>query len=77
MAEREKIVDKFVAETRFDWPILLDNERNEFDKIYASWPLRFYLVGLDGSLKFIAEPEGGGFYDLGEIDQELTKVLNK
>ena len=42
-------------------------EKNEFHKLYACWPFRWYTVGGGGRvLTSIAQPVGGG-YNVGEL----------
>lgn len=37
--------------------LLLDNETNDFNNTYSSWPFRYWVVGTDGILKLKLMPE--------------------
>jgi len=50
-------------------PTVLDSMENEFNDLYAAWPLRFYLID-NGVIEHIAMPTQGA-YDMTEIDRWL------
>lgn len=56
-------------------PVVLDSlPQNEFNDVYACWPLRFYLID-QGIIEHIAMPTNGAYNPL-EIDEWLkTKKL--
>lgn len=68
--DRNQIVGKFLSETDFKWPTVMDNENNQFDEIYAAWPLRFYIIK-NNRLTYIAAPENGGYYNIPEILENI------
>jgi hypothetical protein len=56
--ERAAVARDFIAHNDYDFPIMLDvPPKNEFDKLFAAWPLRFYVIE-NGRLTFICEPYG-------------------
>lgn len=73
--ERHKIVNKFIENTKFEWPIVLDNIDNHFDNIYAAWPLRFYIIN-GSQIDFIANPQDGGYYELPKLHKAILSAIN-
>jgi len=56
--ERAKVARDFLAQNDYPYPLMLDvPPANEFDKLFAAWPLRFYVIE-QGRLTFICEPYG-------------------
>jgi hypothetical protein len=52
-------------------PMLVDLvEGEEFEKHYAPWPLRFFIVQ-QGKLRHIASPENSGHYSLQPVREWL------
>jgi len=61
--ERCVLANKYAKQTEISFPIVVDNIQNNFDNIFAAWPVRFYVVDGTGKLLFKAQPESFG-YDL-------------
>jgi len=70
--ERATVARDFIAHNKYEFPIMLDvPPGNEFDKLFAAWPLRFYVIE-GGRVTFICEPYGeyilisdlGSFFNL-------------
>jgi hypothetical protein len=56
--QRAAVAKDFIKHNNYEFPILLDvPPQNEFDKLFAAWPLRFYVIE-NGRLNFICEPYG-------------------
>lgn len=56
--ERAAVARDFIVHNKYEFPIMLDvPPTNEFDKLFAAWPLRFYVIE-NGRLTFICEPYG-------------------
>lgn len=77
LEDRQKIIMEFFQKTEFEWPCLMDNEKNEFDEIYSAWPLRFYIIDNYGRLPLIAEPQDGGYYELPKIERAIQTEIEK
>jgi len=57
--ERCSVARDFIRDNKYDFPIRIDPPpKDAFNTIFAAWPLRFYVIGTDSVLKFIAEPDG-------------------
>ena len=53
-------------------PIVLDGPDSEFERLYAPWPFRFYILR-DGQVIRRADPIDGG-YDLVELWEFLDSI---
>lgn len=56
LADRTVAAQSFIEAFKFRMPMLLDGIDNEFDRVYAPWPIRFFVIE-DGQLLLISEPE--------------------
>lgn len=54
-------------------PIVLDGPTNDFERLYAPWPFRFYILR-NGVVLQRADPISGG-YDLGSIWEFLDHLI--
>jgi hypothetical protein len=53
-------------------PTVLDREDNKINIVYAGWPDRMYVVGVDGRVAYKGKPGPGGFKP-GEVEDWLKK----
>jgi len=63
--QRLALADKFVADYKFEIPMVVDPMDNSFDEVFCAWPFRFYTVK-DGKLAFKAQPHKAQ-YDLNHL----------
>lgn len=74
LEERQKVAQDMVNDNEFYYPVFLDKPpEKSFDKLFAAWPLRFYVIE-NGVLTFIAEPHGDIYY-LSDLEEYLAPVL--
>lgn len=60
LAERLAAATKFMSDYKLDdIPVFMDSMDNAFDRAYASWPVRFYVIDADGALALKAQPRRG------------------
>lgn len=64
--ERCKLARQFQHDFKVDMPVLIDDPLDEaFEKAYAPWPMRIFLVK-EGRLLWISSPNGCGFESIFE-----------
>jgi len=74
LEERQKVAIDMAEDNDFNYPVYLDKPpQNEFNALFAAWPLRFYVIE-SGVLTFIAEPHGDIYY-LSDLEDYLRPVL--
>lgn len=57
--DRSKVAKDFIRDNGYDVPLKIDDPNgNPFNTVFAAWPLRFYVIGPDGTMIYIHEPEG-------------------
>lgn len=56
-AERCAIARRFKTDYKVTLPILVDGVDDDFERAMSPWPLRFYVVDLEGKMGFIAQPQ--------------------
>lgn len=60
--QRAAVARDFISQNNYEFPIMLDvPPGNEFDKLFAAWPLRFYVIE-GGRITFICEPYGTALF---------------
>lgn len=61
---------------RFDYhiPMLVDRMTNDADQVYAGWPERLYVIGVDGRVAYKGQVGPFG-YDPEELDAWLSAHL--
>jgi len=69
--ERLTVARNFQKDYQFQIPILVDEMDNNFDKLYASWPERFYIIE-QGKMKLIGFPTTEFGYDRNDIRKWLA-----
>jgi len=56
--ERAKVAKDFIVQNNYPYTIRIDEApSNTFNKTFATWPLRFYVID-NGKMCYIHEPEG-------------------
>lgn len=70
--ERIGLANKFIGDYSFKWPTVIDLIENPFEALFASWPLRFYVIH-DGKLSFKAQPENST-YDFNYLRDHLVEL---
>lgn len=58
--ERCEVAQQFQGDFSFTIPLVVDPVENPFDKAYAPWPLRFYVLH-NGHVTYVAQPSAGRF----------------
>jgi hypothetical protein len=48
-----------IKNTGLNMPILVDGMDDLFGTTYSAWPLRYYVIGSNGKILWIAEPDEG------------------
>jgi len=48
----------FAKDNNYHYPMMIDSPPDPFNKLFAAWPLRFYVIDTDGTILFIEEPNG-------------------
>jgi len=72
LEERMKSAKEFREIFGFQMNILIDDMDNSFEKNYASWPIRFFVVSY-GKLKYIAQPENQGYFDFNKVEKIIDE----
>jgi len=74
-AERVGVAHRFQAAMNWRIPLLVDPpETNAFERLFASWPVRFFIVDARGRMHYIAEPVDGT-YDILELEERVQALL--
>lgn len=69
--ERCEVARRFQEDFHLRVPLLVDPVSNPFERLYAPWPLRFYILH-KGEIAYIAQPHAGRF-DAAALRTELLK----
>jgi hypothetical protein len=71
--ERAAIAGKFIKEQEFQLPMVIDAMNNNFQKSFAAWPFRFYIVH-QGRVALKAQPDAESHhYDLEAVREWLNE----
>jgi len=62
LEERLAVAKAFQKDYNFQIPILVDTIDNNFDKLYSSWPERFYIIE-HGKMELVGYPSTEFGYD--------------
>jgi len=74
-AERLRVARRFRAALDWRLPLLADPpEGVPFERLFAPWPLTFYVVGHDGRLAYLPEPIDDAF-DLCEVERQVEPAI--
>lgn len=60
LSDRIQAAQQFQDALSLNWPLFLDNMQNDFERSYAPWPVRFYII-YRGRMAYIAEPLDASF----------------
>jgi hypothetical protein len=72
--ERCDLANKFVTENNIRFEVVVDSMENSFEKMFAAWPIRFYVIK-NGELVFKAEPNLKDYaYDPTELSRWLKNL---
>lgn len=75
LEERIQAAKSFVQDTNFKIPMVVDSMENLFDKEYAVWPDRYFIVH-NGKMTFIPSPGNYG-YDRGDLEFTLNLMFKQ
>jgi len=65
--ERLTVANAFIDAFQLKIPVIIDSVQNDFEKVYASWPLRAYVIK-NGTLIYKAQP--------GEKMLEMQEIID-
>jgi len=68
--------DILINKYQFKIPVMYDTMTDEFDKNYAVWPERYYIIR-DNKLVYIFCPTVDFGFDREELEKELQNCLDK
>jgi len=74
-AERLSVARRFRAALDWRLPLLADPPEGEhFERRFAPWPIRFYVVRHDGRMDYMPEPIDDSF-DLCEVERQVELAI--
>lgn len=74
IAERMAVAKDFARDFNVQMPIVLDNpETNLFERLYAPWPVRIYVVDKDRRVTYKAQPDAA-MLELREFTEHLSAI---
>jgi len=65
-----------VEELKYEVPLVLDSMDDQFEKAYAAWPLRFYIIK-GGEIVYKAMPTDGYRYSTLELDEKIEEAYRE
>jgi len=71
LKERCLMAKSLTNDYQFAVPVYVDTMENRFERTYAAWPLRAFIIQ-NGKIQFILEPRLPGYYDFQDLYNELT-----
>ena len=73
--QRLVVAKDFIRDFNFPIPTVIDKpEENLFEKLYAPWPVRIYIIDKDYRLTYIAEPSET-MLELNELIEHLQSII--
>ncbi len=73
--ERLAVTKDFIRDFDFQIPVVIDKpEENLFEKLYASWPIRIYVIDKDHRLTYKAQPSET-MLELKELTEHLQSII--
>jgi hypothetical protein len=73
--ERLAVAKDFIRDFDFQIPTVIDKpEENLFEKLYAPWPIRIYIIDKDHRLTYKAEPSET-MLELRELTDHLESII--
>jgi len=70
--DRLAVAKEFIDDFQFEIPVVVDSVENNFEKKYAPWPLRAFVIK-NGTLIYKAQP-GEKMLEMKEITDILCKL---
>ena len=74
--ERKKVAKEFAEQFKVSLPILVDPIADPFEKAFAAWPDRIYVLDAAGKVAYKGQPGPGGF-KVSEIPPVLERLLER
>jgi len=75
--ERLALANQLAESKQMSMPMLVDNIDNQFEQVFAAWPVRFYVLQ-NGIVAFKAQPTAlMSGYDFEEVTRFLDSVLSR
>jgi len=71
--ERLEIANRFVKDTGYKVPLVVDSIDNIFESKFASWPERYYVIK-DGKMDLVACPGETSGFDLRLLQRHLQQL---
>jgi hypothetical protein len=73
--ERLTVTKDFIRDFDFQIPVVIDKpEENLFEKLYASWPIRIYVIDKDYRVTYKAQPSET-MLELKELTEHLKSII--
>jgi hypothetical protein len=76
LAERKRAAEDFATQFKVTLPILVDPISDPFDRAFAGWPDRIYVIDSAGKIAYKGRPGPRGFR-VEEARPVLEKLLSK
>ena len=76
LAERKKVAEGFAEQFNLKLPILVDPMSDPFEKAFAAWPDRVYVLDGTGKVAYKGDPGPRGF-KVAEAPAVLDRLLTK
>ena len=74
--ERKQVAKEFAQQFKVSLPILVDPMADPFEKAFAAWPDRIYVLDGAGKVACKGQPGPGGF-KVNEVPPVLEKLVEK
>ena len=76
LAQRRAAAELFVHELSWPFAVYVDGMADAFERTFAAWPLRFFLVDADGvTLAHVAQPTSGYTYSVADLRAAVEPLL--
>ena len=70
--QRCALAAAYVRNYEYPMPFLVDPVADDFERVFAPWPIRFYIIDAEGKLDFIPEPKNCE-YSVEELRKAMCK----
>jgi hypothetical protein len=74
LAERKKVAETFAEQFNLKLPILVDPMADPFERAFAAWPDRVYVLDPAGRVAYKGDPGPRGF-KVAEVPAVLERLL--
>jgi hypothetical protein len=74
LEERRRVAKEFAEQFKVSLPILIDPIADPFEKAFAAWPDRIYVLDAAGKVAHKGQPGPGGF-KVNEVPPILEKLI--